>query len=429
MKRRTFLRQTAVSTAAMPFFPLVRRPASTYRVALIGSGWWGNNILREACAHGSSKVVALCDVDDRALKETQANVDGWTGDKPRHYKDFRELLQQEEVDIAIVATPDHWHALPAIAAMQAGAHVYVEKPIGHTIDEGKAMLRTARDTQRVVQVGTHRRVSPHNMAAMELLRSGKPGKISSVKCFVNYGQGPGQAAPPEDPPAGLDWDFWVGPAPYRPYSPGIHPRGFRQYLDFANGTIGDWGIHWFDQVLWWTEERFPKRIFSIGGRYVKQDNADAPDTQEALFEFEDFTLSWEHKLCNPNANEDPNVGCYFYGTEGTLHIGWLDGFTYYPKNKNESVIHQEASLHDPDKQNIKELWADFVDAIETGRRPVCDIEHGHLATNISLLGMISYFTGESIEWDGHRQQIIGNERAAALMSRPYRGEWEYPVAP
>ncbi len=427
MKRRTFLRQSAATAAAAPFFPLIRPKFATYNVALIGGGWWGNNILREACAHGSSKVVALCDVDERALAETQKNVDEWTGDKPKHYKDFRELFQQEEVDIAIIATPDHWHALPAIAAMQAGAHLYLEKPICHTIEEGKAILRHARDTQRMVQIGTHRRVSPHNMAAMELLRSGKPGKISAVKCFVNYGQGPGEPAPEEEPPAELDWDFWVGPAPYRPYAPGIHPRGFRNYLDFANGTIGDWGIHWFDQVLWWSEQQWPKRIFSTGGRYVKQDNSDAPDTQYALYEFDDFTLTWENKACNPNTNEDANVGAYFYGTEGTLHIGWIDGFTYFPKSKNESVIHQDPTLHQPDQQNIKELWADLIQSIEAKRRPVCDVEHGLVATNISLLGNISYFLGESIEWDGYKQEIIGNPKASALMKRTYRDPWEYPV--
>jgi predicted dehydrogenase len=429
MKRRTFLQkstQTGAAFAAAPLFPLIRPKFQTYRLALIGSGWWGNNILREAVAAGNSKVVGICDVDERALGDTQKNIDEWSGESPKHYRDYRELLQREQPDIVIIATPDHWHALPAIAAMEAGAHVYLEKPIGHTIDEGKAILRTARDTQRVVQVDTHRRVSPHNIAAMELLRSGKVGKISAVKCFVNYGQGPGEPQATTEPPKELDWNFWLGPAPHHDYHPGIHPRGFRQYLDFANGTIGDWGIHWFDQVLWWTEERYPKTAYSHGGRYVRRDNSTAPDTQYAIYEFEDFTLTWEHKLCNPNTNEDHNVGCYFYGTEGVLHLGWLDGFTFYPKNKNASVIHMEPTLHDPDKQNIRELWADFIDAIEEKRRPVCDIRHGQLATNISLLGNLSHKLGRSVEWDGEKERIVGDEEANKLLRRKYRGEWEYP---
>jgi len=429
MNRRTFLRHTAqagLMTAAAPIFPLIRPKFQTYRIALIGAGWWGNNILREAVAAGNSKVIGICDVDERALQDTQKNLNEWTGEKPRHYRDYRELLNREKPDIAIIGTPDHWHALPAIAAMKAGAHLYLEKPIGHTINEGKAILETARDTQRVVQVGTHRRVSPHNIAAMEFLRAGRVGEISAVKCFVNYGQGPGKPQPVQDPPAALDWNFWLGPAPRHDYHPGIHPRGFRQYLDFANGTIADWGIHWFDQVLWWTEERYPKSVYSTGDRYIRQDNSTAPDTQYAVYEFETFTLTWESKLCNPNSNEEHNVGAYFYGTEGVLHLGWLDGFTFYPKKKSAGLIHQEPTLHDPDKQNIRELWADLIDAIERERRPVCDILHGHLATNISLMAVASYKAGRSLQWDGEKEMFVDDPEANKLLYRAYRDPWEYP---
>ena len=220
--------------------------------------------------------------------------------------------------------------------------------------------------------------------------------------------------------------MWLGPAPLRDYNPRIHPKGFRQYLDFANGTMADWGIHWFDQVLWWTEEKYPKNIYSYGNRYIKQDGSDAPDTQLAIFQFESFTLEWEHKLCAGNLNEAHNVGCYFYGTEGTLHLGWLDGWTFYPKGKNKNTIKAEPVLHDPDHQNIKECWADFIRAIEQNKLPVCDIEAGHLASNISLLGMISYKLGRSIAWDGENETIPNDPEANKLLSRSYRGGWEYP---
>jgi predicted dehydrogenase len=418
--------RASAAIALAPAIPYFRSTPQTYRLALIGAGWWGNNILREALAPGNAKVVGICDVDERALRDTQKNIDEWTGDKPKHYRDFRELLAEQKPDIAIIGTPDHWHALPAIAAMEAGAHIYIEKPIGHTINEGKAILRAARDTGRVAQVGTHRRVSPHNVAAREFFKSGKVGKLSAIKCFVNYGGGPGEAQAPIEPPKELDWDFWVGPAPMQPYRPGIHPRGFRNYLDFANGTMGDWGIHWFDQVLWCVEEHYPKTVFSSGGRFVRNDSSDAPDTQHAVFQFEEFTLTWEHRLCAPSANEDHNVGCYFHGTEGVLHIGWLDGFTFYPRKKDEAPLRVPPGLHQPDDQNIKELWADFLDAIEHQRRPLSDIEHGHLASNISLLGMISYKLGRSLRWDGEKEIIIDDPEANALLSRPYRAPWVYP---
>ncbi|MCB0630435.1 MAG: Gfo/Idh/MocA family oxidoreductase [Saprospiraceae bacterium] len=426
MDRRQFVKNTGIALSALPLIPALSK-VKNYKLALIGCGWWGMNILREAMAFGECKVVALCDVDQSARTSAQEEVKKLKGDQPKLYEDFREMLAQEKPEIVIVATPDHWHALCAIAAIKQGAHVYVEKPIGHTQKEGKAILRAARDNERTVQVGTHRRVSPHNISGMEFLRSGKVGKISQVKCFIYYGQGAGESVPDAEPPAGLNWDFWVGPAAETAYNPKIHPRGFRQFLNFANGTIGDWGIHWFDQVLWWTEERYPKRIFSTGDRYVRSDNTDAPDTQLAIFEFEDFTLNWEHRLCAPSAYMDHNVGCMFYGTEGTFHMGWLDGWTFYPKGKNAEIINVQPQLHDPDKQNIKELWANFRQSIESGERPVCDIEHGHLATNISMLGMISYKLGRSIEWDGEKEVILNDPEANKLLSRDYRGEWEYPV--
>ena len=425
MKRRTFIKNTGLTISALPLYSATFQNQS-YKIALVGCGWWGMNILREAMAYGRCKVAGLCDVDKNAATTARGEVEKLNGDKPKIYGDFRELISREKPDITIVATPDHWHALPAIMAMENGAHVFIEKPIGHTIGEGQAVLRAARLHDRKVQVGTHRRLSPHNISAMEFLRSGKAGKIIQVKAFVNYQQGAGTPAPDSDPPKGLDWDMWIGPAPWRDYNPGIHPRGFRQFLDFANGTVADWGIHWFDQVLWWTEEKYPRNVFSHGNRYIRQDGSDAPDTQLAIFEFESFTLEWEHKLCAGNLNEAHNVGCYFYGTEGTLHLGWRDGWTFYPKNKNKEKVHQNPTLHAPDHQNIKESWADFILAIEQNKLPASDIETGHLASNISLLSMISCKLGRSIQWDGENEMIASDAEANKLLRREYRGDWQYP---
>ena len=427
MNRRNFLKQSSaasVAFSALPLLPALRRTAP-YRLALIGCGWWGMNILREAIAAKNCKVVALCDVDTRHLDQVEQEVKTLNGDRPKRYKDYRELITQEKPEIVIIGTPDHWHALPMIMAVQNGAHVYVEKPIGHTVNEGKAMLKAARDHHRVVQVGTHRRVSPHNLEAMEFLRSGKVGTINKVHCFVNYAGNAGTKRPDEAPPKELDWEMWCGPAPMRPFNPSIHPKGFRHYLDYANGTIADWGIHWFDQVLWWSEEKVPKHIYSVGDIFIRNDGSDAPDTQTATFTFDPFILTWEHKRGAKNFNEDHNIGCYFYGTEGTLHLGWRDGWTFYPKSKNASVLHSDPQLNDPDHQNIKELWADFIQAIETGKKPACDIEYGYQATNLSLLAMASMKLGRSIAWDGNT--IPGDEAAQKLLSREYRGEWEYPM--
>jgi predicted dehydrogenase len=411
-----------------------------YKTALIGTGWWGMNILGEAIDAGRSDVVAMCDVDLGQLDPAVAKIEKKTGRAPRKYTDFRELLEKEKPEIAIVATPDHWHPLIMIAACQAGAHVYVEKPICHTIQEGRAMVDAARAAGRVVQVGTHRRVSPHNISGMKFLKSGKAGKIGMVRAFVHYGGGEEKPRPNEDPPQGLDWNLWCGPAPVRPFNRKIHPRGFRGFLDYANGTLGDWGIHWLDQILWWTEEKWPKTVYSTGGRPIagpaindgKQQTSDAPDHQIAAFEFESFSVSWEHRRFGGNNAEKTlpgqAVGCYFYGTGGTFHMGWLDGWTFYPVGRNQKPLHQDPQLHQPDEQNIRELWADFLASIASGRRPVCDIEIGHRSTSMSLLGMLSLKLGRSVRWDGQKEQIVGDPEASKLLRRQYRGPWKYPQA-
>jgi predicted dehydrogenase len=346
------------------------------------------------------------------------------------------MLDKERPEICIVATPDHWHPLVTIAAVKSGAHVYVEKPIGHTIREGRAMVKAARDTNKVVQVGTHRRVSPHNVSGIEFLKSGKAGKIGMVRAFVHYGGGPERVRPNEEPPAGLNWDMWCGPGPLRPYNPALHPKGFRQFLDYANGTLGDWGIHWMDQILMWTDEKFPKRVSSTGGRHIKGpavngpqgQTSDAPDCQVAQFEFESFTAVWEHRqFAGNNAEKGENVGCYFYGTNGTFHQGWQKGWTFYPTNSQAAVQHQDPQLHDPDSQNIKELFADFLSAIKSGKRPVSDIEVAHRSTNMSLLGMLSLKLGRSLTWNGNEEVVVGDDEANRLLARDYRKPWEYPA--
>ena len=433
MNRRHFIKTSAGASLAYSALAIpapgtaVLGQDKKYTTALIGSGWWGMNILRSAMAAGSSQVVALCDVDQRQLDGAMAEVTQLSSDRPRAYRDYRELLQKEKPELVIVATPDHWHPLLTIAAVEAGAHVYVEKPISHTINEGKAMVQAARKHNRIVQVGTHRRVSPHNISGMEFLKSGKAGKIGMVRAFVHYPGGPGEPVPNSEPPNGLDWDMWCGPAALVPYNETIHPKGFRQYLEFANGQIGDWGIHWLDQILWWTEEKYPKSVHSVAARHIKEDSTTAPDTQVANFEFEDFTAVWEHRQYGGNDAEKHNIGCYFYGTEGTFHMGWLDGWTFYPSKKTGEIIHMEPQLHQPDSQNIPELWADFLASVKSGKLPVCDIEIGHESTNMSLLAMLSYKLGRSVRWDGEKGTIPDDPEANMLLSRQYRDPWEYPV--
>ncbi len=404
-------------------------------VALVGAGWWGTNILKCALADGRVKVVGLCDVDQAQLKKGAGAIAKLTSDVPMQHGDYRELLAEQKPQLVIVATPDHWHPLITIAAVQAGAHVYVEKPIGHTVLEGAAMVKSSREAGRVVQVGTHRRVSTHNLSAREFIRSGKVGKIGAVKCFVHTGGGGEKPAANEDVPDGLNWDMWCGPAPMRPFNKKLHPLGHRHFLDFANGQLGDWGIHWIDQALWITEKKHPTTIYSTGGRPVKgaaintsqEQTTDAPDHQVVAYTFDDLTMTWEHRQFagDPTSKHHP-IGVHFYGTNGIFHLGWNDGWTFYPADGNQPPVHEDAQLTGEFQDNVPELWKDFIDAIEQKREPACPIEAGHRATTAALLGMIALKLGRSIKWDGENQTIPDDAEAAGLLQREYRAPWEYP---
>ena len=439
MNRRTFLKSTAAAAAlvAAPAILHSQTKVSPYTIALVGAGWWGTNILNCALASGRCKLVGLCDVDQSQLQACSVAIGKTTAGAPKTYTDFRELLEKEKPQIVINATPDHWHALITIAAVKSGAHVYVEKPVSHTILEGAAMVKAARAADRVVQVGTHRRLSKHNLSAREFLRSGKLGKIGMVRCFV-YGAG-GVEAPQPNAQASkdLDWDFWCGPAPLRPFNRRIHPRGFRQFLDYANGQLGDWGVHWLDQMLWIMDEKHPKTIFSTGGRPVRGaainnpelQTTDAPDHQIVAYTFDNFTATWEHREFAGNAAEKTeSVGALFYGSEGTFNLGWTTGWTFYPTNSKKTPVHEDAVLTGQFGDNVPESVADFLDAIDHRRLPASDIETGHRATTCALLGMISLKLGRSIEWDGATQTIPNDLEASKLLRRDYRGPWQYPAA-
>ncbi len=434
LNRRQFLVSSAALTGAVAFpAPAIfgAQKSGKYRTALVGSGWWGNNILEMAMQSGTIEPVAAVDVDQKKLKDTLAHVKGKMGLEPKTFADHREMLEAVKPDIVIVATPDHWHALGVIDACNAGAHVYVEKPICHTVNEGIAMVKAARETKRTVQVGTHRRVSPHNVSARQFIKDGHLGRIGSIRAFFCYPGDHGEPTPDAPVPEGLDWDRWVGPAQMVPFNPRMHPGGFRGFLNFANGLLGDWGIHWLDQVLWIMDdhEPYPGMVASTGGRFIQQDNTDVPDTQSVVYQFDKYNLTWEHRCYSGNPAEQFRLGLYIYGTKGMMHLGWMEGWSFYKKtdSNGKPEVHVDPQLDQPDGQNIAGLWSDLIESIETGKRPVCDIELGHRSTTLSLLGMLSLKHGKGITWDGEKQEIVGDDEASKLLRRDYRAPYVYPT--
>ena len=429
MNRKDFIRTSALATGALVSRPFITYATQAkYKTALIGAGWWGTNIVREAIKSGECQIVAVCDVDDRQIKQCLGEIGKLTNDQPKIYKNYHELLQKEKPEIVINATPDHWHALIAIDSMKAGAHVYLEKPIGHTINEGKAIVKTARDTQRICITGFHRRYSPHNVSGQEFLKSGKVGKIKEVRAFVTYNFGQGKMVADEPTPAEIDWNMWCGPGPLVPYNRTIHPRNWRNHVEFANGMVGDWGPHWFDQILWWTDEIAPKKVYSMASTKFNTNNNNAPESQVVAYEFEDFTCTWEHSVLNGRpASKTEEVGVYFHGTEGTFHMGWTKGWTFFPRDTKKEIIHQDPVLNQPDLQNIDLVFADLLKSIKSKQLPFADILKGHRATNMSLLGMAALKAGKSLEWDREKEVFL-DPTANKYLSRQYRKGWVYPKA-
>ena len=378
--RRQFLRTAAIASAGSLIAPQLRAAASAkiWRTALIGCGWWGQeHPQRSPWPQAAARSAPCATPTPPCWKSPPTKSTTWPGPSPKPTRTTAIFWPATSPTSSSSPPPTTGTPFRPSTPSQGGAHVYVEKPTAHTVNESRAMVRAARASGRTVQVGLHRRVGPHYTSARQFLKSGGAGRVGMVRLFAHYGGGPERPALNSEPPEGLDWDLWSGPAPLRPFNTKIHPGGWRSFLDYANGQIGDWGVHWLDQVLSWTEERYPKRVYSTAGRPVrgpavrtdKEQTSDAPDHQVAVYEFEGFTAVWENRSFAENRAEKHQIGAYFYGDKGTLHIGWKDGWTFHPSSSRQPEIHENAQLQEPDGHNIKLLWTDFLDAIDQNRRP------------------------------------------------------------
>jgi predicted dehydrogenase len=411
------------------------------RVGLIGSGWYGKCDLLRLIQVAPVEVVSLSDPDRQMLAEAADLVAERQASKkkPRVYADHREQLREKDLDVVIVASPDHWHALHMIDAVKAGADVYVQKPISVDIIEGEAMLAAARKYNRVVQVGTQRRSTPHLVEAREtLVKEGKLGTVGLVEMYCYYHMR-NQQNPPDTPPPGyLDFDMWTGPAPMRPYNSIVHPRGWRAFMEYGNGIVGDMCIHMLDMVRWTLDLGAPQRVSSSGGVLIqKSAKANITDTQTATFEFGDLPAIWQHRTWgHPNDPQYP-WGATIYGDKGTLKLS-VNSFDFIPM-QGEPIRREVAFELDeyPEDRTEKDLerhvapairrhMADFLRARKTRGRPVADIEQGHISTTACILANISRDLGRSLRWDSQTTQVSGDDEANRRLRRPYRAPWVHP---
>jgi predicted dehydrogenase len=442
MNRRQFLQAgvAGLVLSAARGYGAVAAGQPPNRVGLIGCGWYGKSDLFRLIQVAPVEVVSLCDVDRKLLAECAELVAQRQVSKkqPRTFTDYREMLRQEKLDLVEIATPDHWHALPMIEAVKAGADIYVQKPISVDVVEGQAMLAAARKYQRVVQVGTQRRSTPHLIEARNLVKEGKLGTIGHVEIY-SYGLGRASNPQPTPVPDTLDWDFWVGPAPMMPYSPEIQ-RGWRAFMEFGNGTIGDMGIHMFDMVRWFMDLGWPKRISSSGGlRVLKGGKSNIPDAQTAMFEYDNLTVVWQHRRFGPAPDPAYSWGATLYGDQGTLKAGVM-GYDLIPAGKGAQPIHKDVTYeleqYPEDKTEarlerhvapaVRGHMKDLLAAVEARGLPVADIEEGYISSSCCILANISLQVGRTLAWDAQKGRVAGDDEANRLLRRPYRKPWIHP---
>ncbi|MCI0357474.1 MAG: Gfo/Idh/MocA family oxidoreductase [Planctomycetaceae bacterium] len=414
------------------------------RVGLIGCGWYGKNDLFRLIQVAPVEVVSLCDVDKKQMDKAADIVSQRQKSKqrPRLFGDYREMLKEKDLDICLIGTPDHWHALTMIAACQAGADVYCQKPISVDVAEGQAMLSTARKLGRVVQVGTQRRSTPHLVEAKEkIVKSGMLGKIghAEVCCYYHMRA---NGNPPEQPvPDHLDYEMWTGPAPMRPYDGLPHKRWWRTFMEYGNGIVGDMCIHMLDMIRWQLDLGWPTRVSSSGGILVqKEGKSNTADTQSATFEFPQLQVTWQHRTWgNPPDPDYPWAG-FIYGDKGTLKLS-VHRYDFIPAGKKEPSLSGTAVFDPPDKypedktEEDMELHAatanrahqrDFLAAIASRGRPIADIEQGHISTASCILANLSMQLGRTLTWDAAKGQVVSDAEANALLARPYRKPWVRP---
>ncbi|HXI50208.1 MAG TPA: Gfo/Idh/MocA family oxidoreductase [Candidatus Saccharimonadales bacterium] len=445
MNRRQFLETSAAAAVALSTIPAYAAEFTDQkkRVGLIGTGWYGKCDLLRLIQVAPVEVVSLCDVDKRMLAEAAEIVASRQLSKkqPRTYHDYREMLKEKDLDVVLIATPDHWHALPMIAACEAGMDIYCQKPIGVDVVECQAMLAAARKHKRVVQIGTQRRSTPHLIEAREnIIKPGKLGKIGLVEIYCYYHMRARENPPDATPPDNLDYEMWTGPAPMRPYNRLVHPRSWRAFMEYGNGIVGDMCVHMLDMVRWMMDLGWPKRVTSNGGILVdRASKANITDTQSATFDFGDLEVVWTHRSYGSSPDPKYPWGATFYGDKGTLKASVMS-YDFVPEGKGQEAVHKDVTYEFeqfPEDRTEKDLerhvapairghMKDLLRCIASREKPVADVEQGYISSASCILANLSVQLGRTLAWDPGKGEVIGDAEANGLLRRPYRSPWVHP---
>ncbi|HTN09042.1 Gfo/Idh/MocA family oxidoreductase [Agriterribacter sp.] len=446
--RRQFIRGASAALAlaslqanGMDF--LASPSAKPRRVALIGTGWYGKSDLFRLIQVAPVEVVGLCDPDKHQLEKAAEMVSQRQSNhkRPATYGDYRKLLAEQKPEIVLIGSPDHWHALQAIDAIKAGAHVYVQKPISVDVMEGEAMVAAARKYNRVVQVGTQRKSTPHLIDAKKnIVDTGLLGKISHVEMCCYYHMRNNGNPPVQSVPDFFDYEMWTGPAPMRPYDGLPHVRWWRTFMEYGNGIMGDMCIHMFDTVRWMLQLGWPNSISSTGGIYVdKTGKSNIADTQSAIFAYNELNCVWQHRSWGTPADPEYPWSFKLYGEKGTLCASTMQ-YDFIPQGRGEKmhkdVVYEKEKYPEDLTEPDIELNAapatrlhmlDFLKAIDNKTRPVADIEEGHISTASCIIANLSMKLGRPLVYDPVKKLIVGDAEATQLLQRPYRQPWAHPA--
>jgi predicted dehydrogenase len=410
------------------------------RLGLIGAGSRGGQLLDSFLKQADAEIIGVVDVDDHHTSETAERIKKEKGNTPDSYRDYRGMLDRKDLDAVIIATPDHWHALPAIHAVLAGKDVYVEKPVAHNVAEGQAMLRAARKTNKIMAVGTQQRSSKHFQNAVEIVQSGKLGKVFWIQTwnFENISPVGMGKYPDSEAPSHVDYERWLGPAPQRPFNPNRFHLLFRWFSDYAGGMMSDWGVHLNDIALWALNSKGPRSVSTTGGIFTTDDERDTPDTMQVVYEFPGCTLTYSMRKGNGLKFNGHEYGILFCGTDGSLMLD-RSGFEVIPDKVvlpyGIKLVHGERPTR---KIELKAEKADkgndgqdihvrnFLDCLKSRQRPTADIEIAHRSTNTCHLGNIAYKLGRKLVWDAEHETFPGDAEANALLARAPRKGYELP---
>lgn len=398
-------------------------------LGVIGCNGMGFSNLTAHLKLPNVECAALCDVDANVLEKRAAEVEQMTGTKPKTYGDYRKMLENKDIDAVIIATPDHWHCLTMVDACEAGKDVYVEKPIANTIEECNLMVKAGERYNRIVQVGQWQRSDEHWSNALSYVQSGNLGKIRLVKAWAYMGWMKSIPKKPDqpEPPAGVNYDMWLGPAPQRPFNENRFHFNFRWFWDYAGGLMTDWGVHLIDMVLAGMEATAPKSVFASGGKLAYPNDAgETPDTLQAVYEFDNFSMLWEHAVGISEGPYGRDHGVAFIGNKGTLVVD-RGKWEVIPevengKYKTEAMPVQGRS----GRSGLDKHAEDFIASIKSSKKPACSIEVGRLAAVNAHLGNVAFKTGRKVYWDKEKGEFKDDAEANALLNAEYHGKWKLP---